>query len=54
MTTSLSHYLLEKRAKVLDDIESISGEVYARAVDKFENEVSRELFLKMSKRRRKD
>ncbi|PON51280.1 hypothetical protein PanWU01x14_217490 [Parasponia andersonii] len=46
MTISSSHHLIDENIKALDEIEGIS-EVYTRAIDKFENEVSRVLFLKM-------
>ncbi|PON93519.1 LOW QUALITY PROTEIN: hypothetical protein TorRG33x02_107970, partial [Trema orientale] len=54
MTISSSHHLIDESVKALDEIEGISGEVYAKAIEKFENEVSRALFLKMPMHRRKD
>ncbi|XP_062079451.1 L10-interacting MYB domain-containing protein-like [Humulus lupulus] len=54
MTTSTSHYLLDESVEALNQIDGISGEVYAKAIEKFENEVSRALFLKMPEHRRID
>ncbi|PON82518.1 hypothetical protein TorRG33x02_216720 [Trema orientale] len=39
MTISSSHHLIDESVKALDEIEGISGEVYAKAIDKFENEL---------------
>ncbi|PON58071.1 hypothetical protein TorRG33x02_292060 [Trema orientale] len=46
ITISSSHHLIDESVKALDEIKRISGEVYAKTIDKFENEVSRALFLK--------
>ncbi|XP_062083372.1 L10-interacting MYB domain-containing protein-like [Humulus lupulus] len=54
MATSASHYLLDESVEALNQIDGISGEVYAKAIEKFENEVSIALFLKMPKHRRID
>ncbi|XP_062075177.1 uncharacterized protein LOC133779205 [Humulus lupulus] len=54
MATSASHYLLDESVEALNQIDGISGEVYAKAIEKFENEVSRALFLKMPEHRRID
>ena len=54
IATSASHYLLEENVKALDEIEGISGEMYGRAINKFDNEMSRALFLKMLEHIRND
>ncbi|XP_062089184.1 L10-interacting MYB domain-containing protein-like [Humulus lupulus] len=54
IATSASHYLLDESVEVLNQIDGISGEVYAKAIEKFENEVSKALFLKMLEHRRID
>ncbi|XP_062085346.1 uncharacterized protein LOC133791432 [Humulus lupulus] len=54
MATSTSHYLLDESVEALNQIDGISGEVYTKAFEKFENEVSRALFLKMPEHRRID
>ncbi|XP_062103445.1 L10-interacting MYB domain-containing protein-like [Humulus lupulus] len=54
MATSASHYLLDESVEALNQIDGISGEVYTKAIEKFENEVSRALFLKMAEHRRID
>ncbi|XP_062102851.1 L10-interacting MYB domain-containing protein-like [Humulus lupulus] len=51
MATSVSHYLLDESVEALNPIDGISGEVYAKAIEKFENEVFRTLFLKMPEHR---
>ncbi|XP_062085765.1 uncharacterized protein LOC133791874 [Humulus lupulus] len=38
MATSASHYLLDESVEALNQIDGISGEVYAKAIEKFENE----------------
>ncbi|XP_062119210.1 L10-interacting MYB domain-containing protein-like [Humulus lupulus] len=38
MTISASHYLLDESVEALNQIDGISGEVYAKAIEKFENE----------------
>ncbi|KAF4392534.1 hypothetical protein F8388_000661 [Cannabis sativa] len=45
--TSTKHHLLDEYIEALNQIDAISGEVYAKAIEKFESEVSRALFLKM-------
>ncbi|XP_060974132.1 L10-interacting MYB domain-containing protein-like [Cannabis sativa] len=52
--TSTKHHLLDECIKALNQIDGISGEVYAKAIEKFESEVSRALFLKMPEHRRID
>ncbi|XP_062075404.1 uncharacterized protein LOC133779460 [Humulus lupulus] len=54
MEISASHYLLDESVEALIQIDVISGEVYAKVIEKFENEVSRALFLKMPEHRRID
>ncbi|XP_062086055.1 uncharacterized protein LOC133792154 [Humulus lupulus] len=54
MATSASHYLFDESVEALNQIDGISGKVYAKAIEKFENEVSRALFLKMPEHRRID
>ncbi|XP_062100556.1 uncharacterized protein LOC133806474 [Humulus lupulus] len=38
MATFASHYLLDESVEALNQIDGISGEVYAKAIEKFENE----------------
>ncbi|KAF4348395.1 hypothetical protein F8388_000660 [Cannabis sativa] len=52
--TSTKHHLLDEYIEALNQIDAISGEVYAKAIEKFESEVSRALFLKMPVNRRID
>ncbi|KAF4347191.1 hypothetical protein G4B88_013156 [Cannabis sativa] len=52
--TSTKHHLLDECIEALNQIDGISGEVYAKAIEKFESEVSRALFLKMPEHRRID
>ncbi|KAF4357000.1 hypothetical protein F8388_011016 [Cannabis sativa] len=52
--TSTKHHLLDECIEALNQIDGISGEVYAKAIEKFESEVSRALFLKMPVNRRID
>ncbi|KAM6546196.1 hypothetical protein CsatB_026932 [Cannabis sativa] len=52
--TSTKHHLLDEYIEALNQIDVISGEVYAKAIEKFESEVSRALFLKMPVNRRID
>lgn len=50
-----SHFnLLKESVSALDNIEGIDGEFYAKAIDKFQHEVWRALFLEMPEHRRKD
>ncbi|XP_062104050.1 uncharacterized protein LOC133815205 [Humulus lupulus] len=48
METCASHYLLDESVEALKQIYAINGEVYVKAIEKFENEVSRTLFDKIS------
>ncbi|KAF4388209.1 hypothetical protein F8388_021039 [Cannabis sativa] len=52
--TSTKHHLLDECIEALNQIDGISGEVYGKAIEKFESEVSRALFLKMPEHRRID
>ncbi|KAM6597084.1 hypothetical protein CsatA_007608 [Cannabis sativa] len=52
--TLTKHHLLDECIEALNQIDGISGEVYAKAIEKFESEVSRALFLKMPEHRRID
>ena len=46
--------LLKESVSALDKIEGISGDFYAKAIDKFQHEVWRALFLEMLEKRKKD
>ncbi|XP_062081051.1 uncharacterized protein LOC133785849 [Humulus lupulus] len=52
--TSTSHYLLDESVEALNQIDGNSAEVYAKTIEKFENEVSITMFLKMSEHTRID
>ena len=54
MMTSKPTNLLQESVEALNQIDGVSGEVYAKAIAKFESEVSRALFLKMPEHRRMD
>ncbi|PON99147.1 hypothetical protein TorRG33x02_050070 [Trema orientale] len=53
-TTRMNFNLLKESVAALNEVEGISGEAYAKAIEKFENEVWRALFLEMPANRRKD
>lgn len=54
ITTSSTHHLLKESVKALNELEGIDGEAYTKAINKFEQEVWRALFLEMPEHRRKD
>ena len=47
-------HLLKESVGALDKIEGIGGDSYAKAIDKFQHEVWRALFLEMLEKRKKD
>ena len=47
-------HLLKESVSALDKIEGIGGDSYAKAIDKFQHEVWRALFMEMPENRRKD
>ena len=54
MMASKPTNLLRESVEALNQIDGVSGEVYAKAITKFESEVSRTLFLMMPEHRRMD
>ncbi|PON86928.1 hypothetical protein TorRG33x02_173120 [Trema orientale] len=53
-TIRMNFNLLKESIAVLNEVEGISGETYAKTIEKFENEVWRALFLEIPDNRRKD
>ena len=47
-------HLLKESVSALDKIDGIGGDSYAKAIDKFQHEVCRALFLEMPENRRND